>query len=84
MGLLLGLLIASVIAGGLVLKHLHRQDHVAWIKDRARLKVIEGQMAALRAALRISAAEHAVRRQVHSDSVFANSTLHEEPNEWRR
>jgi len=81
MELLLGMLIASVIGGGLVLKHWHRQNQLARIRDRARLRVIEGQLATLRAALRIQVAEHAVRQRMqamHGDDVFRNSTSHEE------
>jgi Tfp pilus assembly protein PilW len=81
MELLLGLLIGSVVAGGLVLRYWHQQDRIARIRDRARLKVIEGQMAALRVALRIQVAEHVVRQRMqpmHGDDVFRNSTNHEE------
>lgn len=81
MELLLGLLIASVIAGGLVLRYFHQQDHVARNRDRARLKVIEGQMATMRAGLRIQIAEHLARQQMQREDVFSNSTLHEEPGQ---
>lgn len=83
MELLLGLLIGSVVAGGLVVRFWHQQDRIARIRDRARLKTIEGQMATMRAMLRIQLAEHAARQQMHHD-VFANSTLHEEPDQWQR
>jgi hypothetical protein len=83
MELLLGLLIAFVVAGGLVIRYWHQQGQVARLRDRARLKVIEGQMATLRASLRIQIAEHAARRQMQQN-LFANSTIHEEPEQWQR
>jgi hypothetical protein len=38
----------------------------------------------MRAALRIQLAEHATRQRLHSDDLFANSTLQEEPDLWRQ
>ena len=78
MELLLGMLIAATIAGGLVLKHWHRQNQLARIRDRARLRVIEGQLATLRAALRIQVAEHLARQRIRRNDLFRNSTEHEE------
>lgn len=83
MELLLGLLIGSVVAGGLVVRFWHQQGQVARIRDRARLKAIEGQMATMRTMLRIQLAEHVTRQRMQQD-VFANSTLHEEPDQWQR
>jgi predicted membrane-bound spermidine synthase len=84
MELLLGLLTASAIAGGLVLRFWHQQDRVARLRDRTRLKGIESQLATMRAALRIQLAEHAAREQMHSDDLFANPIIHEEPEQWQR
>ena len=78
MALLLGLLTASAAGGGLVLRHWHRQDPAARIRDRARLTVVEGQLAVLRAALRITAAEHAARRRLRCGDLFADSPEREE------
>ena len=64
-----------------------RRERIERLRDRARIRVIEGQMTMLRAALRLNAAEQAARRRMHAlheRDVFANSTIHEEPDEWRR
>ena len=61
MALLVGLLVAAiVVTGGLITKGL-RRERVERLRDQARLRVIEGQMATLRALLRIEAAEHVIR-----------------------
>jgi hypothetical protein len=82
MGVLMGLLVAGVIAGGLVVRHWHRYDRIARLRDQARLRVIEGQLAALRAALRIGASEHetrqALRDELRQVDFYRNSTEHEE------
>jgi hypothetical protein len=54
--LLVLLALVAVVSGGLALHRFRR--------DRARLRVVEGQMAALRALLRIEAAEHVTRARL--------------------
>lgn len=64
-----------------------KTDRAERSRDQARLKVVEGQLAALRAALRIGQAEYRTRQrmqaELHRRDVFANPTTHEEPDEWR-
>lgn len=76
---------AITVAGGLWFSGRWRQDRVARLRDQARLKVIEAQMAAMRAALRIQAAEHLARQRMRSDAdgSFTDSTIHEGPEEWQ-
>jgi hypothetical protein len=69
MALMLGLLIFFAVVGGLVLWHLHAQDQAAHIRNRARQRVIRGQMAAYRATQRIEAAERATRRAMQREGV---------------
>lgn len=86
MGFLVFLLLLAVIAGGLFIRARLRRDQVERVRDRARIKVIEGQLAMLRTALRVGAAEHLARRrmhEMHDDSVFTNSTAYEEPEAWQ-
>jgi hypothetical protein len=86
MGFLITALVVVGTAGALVFRQSWRKEHIERLRDRARLKIIEGQMTMLRAALRISAAEQAARRrmhEVHDQDVFGNSTVHEEPESWR-
>ena len=87
MGFLITTLVLLVVSipVGLWLTRWQRQDRVDRLRDQARLKVIETQMAAMRATLRIQAAEHIVRQRMHydADNPFANSTIHEEPEEWQ-
>jgi hypothetical protein len=82
MGFLVGLLIAGGIAGGLVVRHWHRRNQITRLRDQARLRVIEGQLATLRATLRIGAAEHAARQDLAGElrrtDLYRNSTDHEE------
>jgi hypothetical protein len=86
MGFLVGVLVAAGVVGALVFRQSWQPERSERLRDRARLKVIEGQMTMLRAALRIGAAEHRARRRLHEvygSDVFAHSTTHEEPEEWR-
>jgi hypothetical protein len=81
--LIIGLVVVGAV-GTLRFRRSWRRERVERLRDQARLKVIEGQMTMLRTALRISAAEHTTRRRMHQvHDVFANSTAHEEPEEWR-
>jgi hypothetical protein len=83
MTLLVVLLFLVVIVGGLFIRTRFRQERVERFRDRARLRLIEGQLAMLRAALRLEAAEHLARRRfmaLHARDVFENRTDHEE---WR-
>ena len=85
--IILGASVALVATAGLVLRYRYRQGRINRLRDDVRLRVIEGQMAALRAALRIQVAEHVIRQRmqaVYNDDVFANRTSHEEPDLWRR
>lgn len=77
--LVLLLLVGLFTSAWLIRRH-YQRARVQRIRDQARLKVIESQMAGLRAALRISVAEHAVRRTiaVQGRDPFANRTDHEE------
>ena len=63
MALLVLLALVAVVSGGLVLHGL-RRERLERLRDRARLRVVEGQMAALRALLRIEAAEHITRTRL--------------------
>jgi hypothetical protein len=84
MGFLVFLLLLAVIAVvGLLIRARLRHDQVERVRDRARLRVIEGQLAMLRAALRIGAAEHLARRRfmaMRASDPFEHRTDHEE---WR-
>jgi hypothetical protein len=83
--LIIGLMVVGTV-GTLVFRKSWHRERIERLRDRARLKVIEGQMTMLRTALRIGAAEHLARRRMHETSgndVFTNSTAHEEPEAWR-
>jgi hypothetical protein len=83
--LVIGLMVVGTV-GALGFRRSWQREHIQRLRDQARLKAIESQMAGLRAALRISAAEQATRRRMHTaynSNVFANSTAHEEPETWR-
>jgi hypothetical protein len=87
MSYLIIILLVGATVGGLMVRRSWRRQRLEQLRDQARLKVIETQMAGLRAALRINAAEHATRRRMHTmydRDVFSNPTLHEEPEAWRR
>ncbi len=56
------LLLIGLVVGAWLAKRQYQRSRVQRIRDQARLKAIEGQLAGLRAALRISVAEHTVRR----------------------
>ena len=81
-GVLIGLLVAGTVTGGLMVTRWRRQEQTDRLRDRARLRDIEGQLAGLRAALRIGVAEHAARQALRDElervDVFRNSTEHEE------
>jgi hypothetical protein len=86
MPFLVGLLFLAAIVGGVFIHHWLQQEQAERVRDRASVQVIEGQLAALRAALRIQVAERAARRHMHATQLtdpFTHSTLHEEPEEWR-
>lgn len=74
------LLFVAAVSVAAFLKRQYRRTRVQRIRDQARLKVVENQIAGLRAALRISVAEHVVRRAIamQGRDPFANSTDHEE------
>jgi len=86
MSFLIMVLLVAIVAGGLVFRRSWHKEQSERLRDQARIRVIETQMAGLRAALRIGMAEHATRRRMHTmydRDVFANSTAHEEPEDWR-
>jgi uncharacterized membrane protein YciS (DUF1049 family) len=74
------LLFAGLVVGVWLIGRLYRRARVQRIRDQARLRVVENQIAALRVALRISVAEQVVRRAMARPSrdPFANRTDHEE------
>lgn len=76
----LALLLLVGLTGSWLIRQHYRRARVQRIRDQARLKVVESQIAGLRAALRISVAEHVVRRAMamQSRDPFANHTDHEE------
>lgn len=63
MALLILLATVAVLGSGLTMRGL-RRERVERLRDQARLRVIEGQMAALRTLLRIEAAEHVIRTRL--------------------
>jgi hypothetical protein len=67
MGFLVLLLVLAAVVGGLLAWRWFSQERVEYLRDRARLQVIEGQLAALRAALRINAAEYMTRQRMHAE-----------------
>lgn len=85
----MGFLVLALVTGAAIVglvRRSWRRRQAERLREQARIQVIESQMAGLRAALRISMAEHNTRKrmhQVHDRDVFANSTLHEEPEQWR-
>lgn len=85
--LVVSLALVAIIVGGFFAWRWIEAGRVQRGRDRARLRVIEGHLAALRAMLRIGQAEYLTRRrmqtEMHRRDVFANPTIHEEPDEWR-
>lgn len=73
-------LLVGLLTGTCLIRRQYRRARVQRVRDQARLKVVENQIAALRAALRISVAEHLARRAMamQSRDPFANCTDHEE------
>jgi hypothetical protein len=59
------LLLVAVMAGGVTLWRWYRQYQIEHFRQQARLRVIEGQLATLRATLRIQTAEHYTKRRLH-------------------
>jgi hypothetical protein len=66
--LVIGLVVVGTV-GAIAFRQSWHKERVERLRDRARLKVIEGQMTMLRTALRISAAEQATRRRMHKQGV---------------
>jgi hypothetical protein len=77
--LMLCLLMAVVMVGDII-RQRHQRVRLQRIREQARLRAVESQVAALRAALRISVAEHVVRRAMATQGrdLFENRTDHEE------
>lgn len=57
-------LLVIAIGGGLLLDNRRQERATERNRDQARLRVIEGQLAGLQAALRIQVAEHSARRRM--------------------
>ena len=76
------LVLALLGIAGLSVRAGFRFEAAERVRDQARIRVIEGQLATLRAALRIGMAEQAARRHMFAmgGDVFDNRTDHEE---WR-
>ena len=74
------LLVVGLLTGAWLLKRQYRRARVQRIRDQVRLKVVENQIAGLRAALRLSVAEHVIRQAMATQSrdPFTNRTDHEE------
>jgi hypothetical protein len=64
MDFLVGLLAVAAVIGSLVPLRWYRQQQVQQLRNQAQLRVIEGQLAAFRAALRIQVAEHFTRQRM--------------------
>lgn len=81
------LLALAVMIGLAIGRGLHDQDQAAKHRDQTRLKIIETQLGALRAMLRMSQAEYRTHQRMQAEArardVFANPTTYEEPDEWR-
>ena len=81
------LLLLALAAGAYLVRSFLGQQRVQRTRDQARLRVIENQLAGLRAVQHIRAAEYVTRQRLRRLSQlpdpFANSTIHEEPEEWR-
>ena len=82
MGFLVVVLLLAGTVGGLIFRQSWQRERTERLRDHTRLRVIEGQMAGLRAVLRLNAAEHVARRrmlaELQSHDPFANRTDHEE------
>lgn len=74
------LLFVGLLTGACLIRRQYQRARVQRIRDQARLRVVENQIAGLRAALRISVAEYMARRAMamQSGDPFANRTDHEE------
>lgn len=86
MDVLVLILASGAVIGGLMVHRSWWRQRQEQLRDQARLKVIETQMAGLRAALRIGMAEHAARRRMHrlhDRGVLSHSALHNEPEGWQ-
>lgn len=85
MAIFIGLLGLVIGTTGLLAGRSHRRRVIERLRDQARLSVLESQLAAMRAALRIRGVEGATRRRMLSAQrdVFANPTTYQEPDEWR-
>ncbi len=87
MGFLVVMLLIGLASGGVFAWRWWQREKVQRTRDRARLRAIESQMAAMRTLLRIGAAEHVARLRMRTEvwrcDPFANPTLHEEPETWR-
>lgn len=83
---LLTVVVLVFIVGGLFAWQWITAERAERGREQARLKIIESQLAALRAVLRIGQAEHRTRQRMQAElhrDVFANPTTYQEPDEWR-
>lgn len=64
MELLVFFVVLGIMAGGFALWRYLQHEQAERIRDRARLKVVEGQLATFRALLWLDVSEHLTRRQM--------------------
>lgn len=64
MALLVLFLLLGVAIGGVLLCRWWLRERAVLNRDRARLKVVEGQLATFRALLRLNVSEHLTRQQM--------------------
>ncbi len=72
------LLLVALLIGIWLIRRQYRRTRIERIREQARLRIVESQIAALGAALRVSVAEHMARRAMQSRDLFENRTDHEE------
>jgi|HubBroStandDraft_1064217.scaffolds.fasta_scaffold137242_3 hypothetical protein len=74
------LLLIGLPTGFWLVRRRYQRARLQRIREQTRLRIIESQIAALRAALRLSVAEQVVRRAMamQSRNLFDNRTDHEE------
>lgn len=60
-------ILGVLFIGGLLFADSWQAERVSRVRDQARLRAVEAEMAGLRAALRIQAAEQATRQRMHAE-----------------
>jgi cytochrome c-type biogenesis protein CcmH/NrfG len=81
--LIVAIVVLVAVAGGAGLMYdTWRQGHAAERqRDQARLRLIEGQMATLQAALRIQVAEHTAHQRMRATVIRPDSAEHGEASQ---